>query len=244
MTAPADARQARETWMRYDTFRISSLINNPSAVNGASSFANLATFPNISFFNARTRTEVGQEYCNVEDKGGVEYPLYVESIGLRFVCPNPLLTDLTPNGSAVGKMFCETIPEHCSVEFKVGQDVKSILKPHMMPAGYGPQGMAMWTQWLNASFISVEAAGACALGNRFQQIDDAIAVPAKTPIELKINFGPYALLLLSRMTLWDHDMLEGAEPGTTDETTAAMATIEASIRCVRLVQQRGELFAS
>lgn len=246
MTAPADARQARETWMRYDTFRISRLITQPSAVNGASSFANLATFPNVSFFNARTRTEVGQEYTNVEDKGGVEYPMYVESIGLRFVCPSPLLTDLTPNGAGVGKMFCETIPEHCSIEFKVSQDVKAILKPHMAPAGYGPQGMASWNQWLNASFVTVEAAGACVLGNRFQQIDDAIAIPAKTPIELTIKFGPYATFLLSRMVLADHDLVEGAEGGLppVEETTAAMATIEASIRCVRMVQQRGELFAS
>ena len=243
MTAPADARQARETWMRYDTFRISSRIATPSAVNGASSFANLATFPSISFFNARTRTEVGQEYTNVEDKGGVEYPIYVESVGIRFVCPSPLLTDLTPNGGCMSKMFQDELPEHCSCEFMIGQDTKLILKPFMMPPGYGPMGSAAYTQWLNQSFVAIENSGSPVLGNRFQQIEDMIAVPAKTPIELKVNFGPEALFLLNRMTLWDFDLFEG-EDASGEDTTPAMCKIEASIRGVRLVQQRGELFAS
>lgn len=244
MSAPAGAMQVQETWMRFDNFLISSLITNPNKVNGASSFANLAAMEEVGFFNVRTRSEVGGEYTNIENKNGVEFPMYVESVGIRFVCPSPLLTDLSPSGMAVAKMFCETIPEHSYIEFGVNQDVKLMLKPHMMPAGYGPQGMASYQQWLNASFMSVEAAGACVLGNRFQMIGDAIAVPANTPIFARLRFGPYAKLLLARMTLWDLDMLEGADLPSSDATTAAMASIEMSIRCVRLVQQRGELFAS
>lgn len=244
MTAPADARQVAESWMRYDTFKISSLITQPTAVVGASSFAGLIALETIDFFNVRTRSEVGGEYTNIESKDGAEFPMYLESIGIRFVCPSPLLTDLTPDGAAMAKMWTEVIPEHSYVEFGVGQDTKLTLKPHMMPAGYGPQGMASWNQWLNASFVSVEAAGSCVLGNRFQMIQDTINIPAKTPVFAHLRFGSYAKFLLARMQLWDLDLQEGAEPGTTDETTPAMATIEMSIRCIRLVQQRGELFAS
>jgi hypothetical protein len=232
--------RVHETTMLYDTFRISRLIAN--AVQGVASFAAMAALDFVPFLNARNEAEAGSAYTNLQSKDKIAHPFYLESIGLRFRYPSPYLSDLTPNGNAMAKVFQEILPDHAWFEFGIREDCRLKIKPSMLPPGYGPTGSGTYIQWFNANFSDDVNMGVASLGNRFRFVGDVLAIPDGSPIWGKLYFSQYArTVLLPRMTLWDLDMFEGAEPGTDDETTANEALIECTLRGTRLVQQRGEL---
>jgi len=229
-----------ETTILYDTFRISRLIAN--AVQGVASFIAMAALDFVPFLNARNEAEAGSAYTNLQSKDKIAYPFLLESIGLRFRYPTPYLSDLSPNGVAMAKVFQEILPDHAWFEFGIREDCRLKIKPTMIPPGYGAVGGGTYIQWFNANFSENVSMGVAHLGNRFKFVGDFLRIPDGSPIWGKLYFSQYArTVILPRMTLWDLDMFEGDEPGTTEETTANEALIECTLRGQRLVQQRGEL---
>jgi hypothetical protein len=243
MVAPDTARQARQTWIIYDTCRIGSLVPN-SFPKGYANPAMVAADDHVPFLDVRQSSEVGKAYTNITSKSKLPWPFDLESIGVRFVYPNPYNSGIVVNADAAAKAWQEILPDHSWIEFGIREDTWLINKCSMTPPGYGPSGMAMYTNWQNNSFVSVEGQGNQAFGNRFRWIEGTIRIPADTPIWAKIYFSEYAKQqILNRIQLLPLDFKEG-EDASGEDTTPNELSIEVTLRGVRRIQQVGEYFAS
>lgn len=221
-----------ETWQIYDTVRIGASVpaNYPG---GFPSFAAMAAADEIPFLNIRNSSEAGLGYTNVSSKDKLPWPFWLESLGMRFMYPDPE----TANGGEPGdfmlsKLFMAHLQEHAYFQFTVREDVIVTLKPAHMPAGMGPMGFSVP---LNPAFAmsSIITQGNPNMGNRWKFQGQPLNIPRDTPIKGVLKFTDYGKQLLTAMNL----------PGKLVFTNAAVeneALIELTCRGKRGVQQRGE----
>ena len=104
-----------QDFVLWDTVCIGADV--PSNINGW--FTSLTNMANsdvpISFFNQRQEGETGTAYTNMKKKTGLDWPADFQSIGMRFVYPDPINVDMYDGDRAAAKMFREVLPEHTSL---------------------------------------------------------------------------------------------------------------------------------
>lgn len=223
-----------ETWQIYDCVRIGK--NVPSKYPGGfNSFVQMALADEIPFLNIRNSSEAGLAYTNVSSKDKLPWPFWLESIGLRFLYPDPespanpapLLGD-----NVMGKMFQQVIQEHAYFQFQIREDTIVTLKPAHMPAGMGPSGYISSIGGIT-SMGTVITQGQANMGNRWKFQGKPLNIPRDTPIKGILKFSDTGKQLLTAMGA-PGEIPFGAAVWTNE------AMIELTLRGKRGVQQRGE----
>ncbi len=129
-----------QEFLLWDTVCIGSDV--PANINGwyPTLAAMAASDVPISFFNQRQEGETGTTYTNMKKKTGLDWPVNVESLGIRFVYPDPVNVDMYDGDRTAAKMFREVLCEHTSLSLYIGGSDDKILslKPAHAPSGYGP----------------------------------------------------------------------------------------------------------
>jgi hypothetical protein len=237
MTAPADAKNVKETWIAYDTVRIRDGLSAEPNGNllGYNSFALLAAAQEVPFLNMRNSSQAGLQYCNLDKTDSLAWPFDAESIGIEFVYPTPYNSQIAVSADAAAKIFLETIPNHCALIFSIRQDDRLIIRPNMCPPGYGPYGAMAYQSSFNHAYAQIATMGVPNMGNRFQWLGEPLEIPRDTPIKARLVFSEYGKRLLNALSLNPLDFNEGPTGEIPNE-----AQIVVSLRGQRYVQQRGE----
>lgn len=233
MVEPKVFDNVNEDVVIYDTARIRKNIEGdaPKVFQNFTQLANVAD--GVPFFDIRNLAEVGKSYTNVESKDGLAYPFRLESIGCRFVYPDPFISGQFISDWAASKMFMQILPDHAHFELTIREDIRVALKPVMMSAGWGVQGWSVGVgQPANTSVLTN---GEPHLGNRFRFLQSAIDIPRNCPVRGRLKFSKYAQDMLEAMVAPND--LQFDDQGVFDNE----ALIEFSLRGVRGVQQRGDL---
>ncbi len=218
-----------ETWQIYDTVRIGTHINN--SLQGFQSLSAMADAEDVPFLNVRNSSEAGLTYTNIASKDKVPWAFWLESIGMRFVYPDPNLNASSEHSAvrAASKIFAQYLPEHAYFQFSIREDIIITVKPHMMPAGFGPTGVVNGDQ---TAFQSVMTSGQPWMKNRWIFTGKPIPIPRDTPIKGVLKFSDFGKKMLREM----------GEVAALDFTNSFSneAFIELTLRGKRGVQQRGE----
>ena len=221
-----------QDFLLWDTIAIGSDV--PTNINGwYPSFAALAAADvPLSFFNQRQEGETGTTYTNMKKKTGLDWPLDVESLGIRFLYPDPVNVDMFDGDRAASKMFREVLVEHTSLSLYIGSSDDKILslKPAHAPAGYGPMANQSGP---TASYSSTGTMGEPLAGNRWLWLKKALTLPKDISIEVRLNLSAKAKQLLVLLAaVQPIEFLAGSLQN--------WALIEVSLRGTRQVQQTGE----
>jgi len=225
-------KNVTQDFVLWDTICIGSDV--PTNINGW--YASLTAMANsdvpLSFFNQRQEGETGTAYTNMKKKTGLDWPVDFESIGARFIYPDPVNVDMYDGDRAAAKMFRETLPEHLSMGLYIGgaDDKILSLKPPFAPAGYGPVSNQSGP---TASYCSTGTMGESLAGNRFLWLKKALTLPKDISIEVRIGLTKKAKELLEAMNEVKPIEFENG-------TFVNWAAIEITLRGVRGIQQAGE----
>lgn len=177
----------RQDFLLWDTIRIGDDV--PTNVNGW--YANFATMlaqgDRFSFFNQRQESEAHTAYTNMKKKTGLDWPIYITSIGIGFYYPDPVNVDMFDGDRTAAKVWCDLIPRHCSCSLYTGGADDKILSftPEMAPYGFGSSGNMTGPM---ESFTSIITNGVPMAGNRFLFPTQEIPLPKDTAINLDITF--------------------------------------------------------
>jgi hypothetical protein len=137
-----------EAWPIYDTICVcNTFYGNESAELGwYQSFATFAEKQTHSFFKSRTLGQIGQQYCNKQTLDTMDFAFEAYSMGLAFYAPGVRLLGKLTGGALLDRDVGSAhwweveFPRHCSIQFKVQQDIVAELPAMMANPGYGPQG--------------------------------------------------------------------------------------------------------
>ena len=225
-------KNVEQDFVLWDTVCIGSDV--PSNINGwFTSLTNMAASDvPVSFFNQRQEGEVGTCYTNMKKKTGLDWPAKFESLGMRFIYPDPVNVDMYDGDRAAAKMFREALPEHCSLGLFIGgaDDKILSLKPSFAPAGYGPVANQSGP---TESYCSTGTMGVSIAGNRWMWLKKALMLPKDISIEIRLQLTAKAKELLTAMNEVKPIVFENG-------TFVNWAAIEVTLRGTRDVQQTGE----
>jgi hypothetical protein len=141
-----------ESWPLYDTACVcAEFFGQESSIDGW--FSNFVTFgqqERHSFFKGRTEAQASLAYCNKQNVDNMDFAFEVYSIGLSFWAPGcrvltegELQTRLelpTSYYTQIAHFWEAELPRHCSLTFKVQQDIVCELPAMAASPGYGPVG--------------------------------------------------------------------------------------------------------
>ena len=245
MSAPQDARQVHEHWPIYDTVRISTVADAENYPGGFADMIAVAAADNLSFFNIRQASAVGNQYTNIQSKDKIPWPYWLDSIGLRFVCPDPI-SNITVYGQMLYAKFFQELAWHSWVDLYISEDIKLTLCSCMMTPGYGVSGYGAGA---NAAGVpqasSALEQGEGTLGNRFKWTGNKpVRIPVDTPYHAELNFSPYGKYLLAELGAGNWMPAVNFGDDEVPTTFDIEILIEMTLFGTRAVQQRGELFAS
>jgi len=200
------------------------------------SFTTMAAAPEIPFLNIRSQSDVGPQYTNISSKDKIPWPFILESIGMRFLYPDPTVDSAAEHTAvmAATKIFQQYVCEHAIFEFWIREDIHLSLVPTMMPAGFGVTGYVAGNSTTNSWFSSTLNNGDPQGGNRWRFLDNLIKIPRECPIKGVLRFSEYGKDLLEQLDYVAPFDFLGETP------FANMAMIEVTLRGKRGVQQRGE----
>lgn len=171
----------------WDTFRLGGDV--PTNVPGwYTTFANLLNEGNtIHFFNQRQESEAHTAYTNMKKKTGLDWPIYITSIGIGFYYPDPVNVDLFDGDRTASKVWCDLIPKHCSCSVYTGGADDKILsfRPEHAPYGFGSSGNMTGP---GESFASIITNGIPDAGNRFLFPTQKIPLPKDTALQIDLTF--------------------------------------------------------
>jgi hypothetical protein len=198
------------------------------------SFSALSEESEIPFFDVRSSGEVTRAYTNMGKKGELEWPFFLETMGVSFVYETPYVTDGQHTGQlAAAKFFISTLPWHCWIEFSIKEDLVLIAKPHQLAQGYGPMGsVAMSTGNASNTYDCLITSGESHPSNRLKW-RTPLPLPTGTKLAARLKMSDYAKRLLRSMQE-PHPLDFGSEP------LPNRAMIEMTLGGIREVQQRGE----
>jgi hypothetical protein len=221
-----------QDFVLWDTVCIGSDV--PGQINGW--FTSLTNMANsevpISFFNQRQEGETGTSYTNMKKKTGLDWPANFQSIGMRFIYPDPVNVDMYDGDRAAAKMFREVLPEHTSLGLYIGgaDDKILSLKPPFAPPGFGPVSNQSGP---TASYCSTGTMGVSLAGNRFLWLSKALVLPKDISIEVRLSLSKKAKELLTAMNEVKPIEFENGK-------FVNWAAIEVTLRGTRGIQQAGE----
>jgi hypothetical protein len=221
-------------WQIYDTCNIGPSIDQK--VNGwFTNFTELASATEVPFLNIRNESIAGRSYTNITSMDKTPWWFDLNSIGLRFIFPDPAVNVASEHLGLVtmSKYFCATLPEHCVVDFKIRSYTFLTLKGSHMPAGHAPGGPMQLNTGSNNSFTSLVSAGDRIIGNRWKFVGNE-RIPKDTPISAHLYFDDYAKNMLR---VWND--VPGIDFGA-QEMFPNMPQIEMTLRGVKYEQRPGE----
>jgi hypothetical protein len=206
----------------------------PTNINGwYTSFAAMAASDvPISFFNQRQEGEVGTAYTNMKKKTGLDWPAKFDSMGIRFLYPDPVNVDMYDGDRAAAKIFREVLPEHLSLGLYIGGADDKILSllPAYAPGGYGPVSNQSGP---TASYASTGTMGVAIAGNRWLWLKKALMLPKDISIEVRFQLTTKGKQILALLNIPQPiEFLAG--------TFSNWAIMEVCLRGTRQVQQTGE----
>lgn len=220
-----------QDFLLWDTIRIGD--NVPVNVNGwYSNFTNmLAEGDRFSFFNQRQESEARTAYTNMKKKTGLDWPIYINSIGIGFYYPDPVNVDMFDGDRTAAKVWNDLVPKHCSCAIYTGGADDKILSflPEMAPYGFGSSGNMSGP---SESFASIITNGVPEGGNRFLFPTQAIPLPKDTSLQVDITFEKSARDAMALLA-------EVQEIAFANGNLANECGIRVCIRGQRQVQQLG-----
>jgi len=221
-------------WIYYDTVCIGQgwKQTNPNWFN---SFSEMADAPEITFFSVRTSSKTDSAYTNMDSSDQIGRPFRLESIGMRWIYPDPHISDPHQMNITASKVFQMYLPEHCHVKFWIRDDQWATLKPMMMPSGYGVKGSAQLISDTPSS-NTVLTNGDPVPMNRFPFSGNGIKIPETSQIKAALVFSKYGKDMLRKLDqVWPLD-------GTGEDPFPSVAMIEMGIRGLRYAQMRGKYY--
>ena len=224
-------KNVRQDFLLYDTIRIGE--NVPTNVNGwFDNFTNMLSSGNgFSFFDQRQESEAGTSYTNMKKKTGLDWPVIITDLGIKFSYPDPVNVDMFDGDRAAAKMFADTVPEHanCALFTGGGDDKLLTFLPEQAPYGFGTAGHQSGPI---ESYSSLLTNGAPLAGNRFQFANMAIALPKDISISIKLNLEKQARDILT--------LMQSVQPIVfANGTLTNEAMIRITLRGMREIQQVG-----
>jgi len=221
----------RQDFVLYDTIRIGA--NVPTNVNGwFDNFTNMLSSGNgFSFFDQRQESEAGTAYTNMKKKTGLDWPVIITDLGIRFYYPDPVNVDMFDGDRAAAKIFTDLVPEHshCALFTGGGDDKLLTFLPEHAPYGFGTAGHQSGP---TESYSSILTNGAPLAGNRFMFKNMAVALPKDISISIKLNFEKFAREALT--------LLAGVQPIVfANGTLVNECMIRITLRGMREIQQVG-----
>ena len=221
-------------WIYFDTVCIGPGWNTKNQT-WFDSFSSMADSPDVSFFNVRTASTTDYAYTNMESIDKIGRPFRLESVGMRWIYPDPHMSDMHQLNQTASKVFQMYLPEHCHFKFFIRDDQWITVKPMMAPSGYGPKGSAQLNSPTPGT-STVISNGETMPMNRFPFSGNGIKVPESAQIRVSLVFSEYGKQLLRQLD--QVFPLDG--PGENPFPSVAM--IEMSIRGLRYVQMRGKYY--
>jgi len=221
-------------WQIYDTCCIGTTAD-PKVNGWFQSFTEMANAPEIPFLNVRNLSEAGQTYTNITTKGKMPWWFDLNSIGLRFLFPDPAVNVGSEHLglTTMAKQFMTLLPEHAVFHFDIRSYRFLSVKCTHLPAGFGPQGYFDMGVGQNTGFTSLINNGIEKMDNRWKFLNNE-RIPYDTPIMAKIELDDFAK---SMLRLWD--TVPGIDFGEED-LFANMPQIELTLRGIRYEQRPGE----
>lgn len=203
----------REKWLMYDTVLIANGIAKAAYPNAGyfDTFLQLSAANEISFFNTRNRSMVGEAYCNQDSTDKMTWPFWANDIGVQFFAlpmsakvgadPESPVTDQQSENNGL-LLFLSMLKDHCSVTLKVNVDEKLTANAAMLPAGVGLCGHAIPDITSGGQFVGLTSNwsnGEKRLSNRFK-FPDPIEIPRGHTFSVKLEFSNIGKQLLRSMT--------------------------------------------
>ena len=180
----------REDFILWDTICVGDDV--PEKFQGFRTFGDMADSSTpYAFFSQRQESETGSFYTNMKKKTGIDWPFYVESIGIRWYYPDPINAGPFDGDRAAAKVFCEVVPQHSIIEFYVGgsDDKLLTLLPEYAPSGYGPTGDQTG---VSVEYSSIISSGIASAANRWNWTQKALALPKDISIEVRLQLAKKA----------------------------------------------------
>lgn len=230
---PRHFEKVGSNWKYYDVIQIGPGWGS-KATGWFESFTDMAKVDKLSLFNVRTGSKDGWAYTNMDSTDQIGRPFRLESLGMRFVYPDPFIGGQHTFDVNAAKFFQVTLPEHCYCEFWIRDDKWFTLKPHMLPPGYGPIGSQETS--MNAPFASslINSGDSNAL-NRWRWLDNGIKIPETAQIRFEITFSEYGKEKLQKLN-------EVYPLDVAGDPFNNVASIEVTIRGRRYSQMRGKYY--
>ena len=149
-TSRSGFENVREAAAIYDTLVVSPVwYGSEAKVKGwYEDFPAMAAQERHIFFKDRTEASASLAYCNKQSADVLDFAFKATSIGVAFIAPGVRAIGDRSAGTGeefnwatqVGHFFETVLPRHCSMEFKIQQDVVLELPCMAASPGYGPVG--------------------------------------------------------------------------------------------------------
>jgi hypothetical protein len=242
----------------YDSVIIcSSLYGNETTAQGW--FTSIAAFgaqQEHRFFKNRNQANVGLAYNNMLSQDRADYAYHAVSLGVIFQAPitpfEVLSGDVTSN-RFLSSFWLFDLPNHVSVSFKLGQDIRLEANGYHVPSGYGAIGGGMTQGQDDYSVAPGNNSLTQAVWNGTQGtptkenryvFEKEIDIPRNQTFEVKLTISEYARSILKDCGgPGSYDFVADVGEGTTTNYFPCRYGIQVSLYGVREVQQRGAMHA-
>lgn len=194
-------------------------------------FTDMAKKDKITFLNVRSGSKDGYAYTNMDSTDQIGRPFRLQSLGIRFIYPNPHMSDQHAINYSASKLFVTAVTEHCYIEFWIRDDQWCLLNPDMAPDGFGYTGN-LQLNTVAPSSSDLITPGVPHASNRFPWLDNGIKIPETSQVKLEMTFSEYGKMLLQEMG--DVLPIDGSD-GPIDN----VAKIKVTLRGLRYVQMKG-----
>lgn len=259
----AEFENVAESFPLYDTLIVCPVMygSEENITDWYTSFPAMSVQQEHSFFKSRTEATAGLMYCNKQTLDSMDYAFIAYSFGVSFWSPGVrtiAMDDLADSsistfGLGVAHWWETELPRHCSIDWKVQQDVILELPAMAAPPGYGPVGAGTSFEHeqigvqantiINGAYMPVMnmgvTQGAPYIKNRFP-FRNPIGVPRTSVIESRLQLSSIARYHLEGFL--GEPYYYFPNPGGTSAYTKSPARfgITVSIFGKRLVQQRAQ----
>lgn len=194
-------------------------------------FTDMAKKDKVTLLNVRSGSKDGYAYCNMDSTDQIGRPFRLQSLGMRFIYPNPHMADEHTINYAASKLFVTALTEHCYIEFWIRDDQWVLLNPDMCPDGFGYTGNLVQNS-VEPSASDLITPGVPHASNRFPWLDNGIKIPESSQVKLELTFSEYGKYLLEQMgEVLPIDGKDGAIPNA--------AKIKVTMKGLRYVQMKG-----
>jgi len=239
-------QNAMEPWSLYDTILIGTGQSGkgPGWLN---SYLDLGNQNKISFFNVRTRSQVGLPYCSMDSADQLTYVFHCYSMGVELYAP-PTPQVIMPEGVFTqvnlqnNALFSAEMPKHMSLRLQVSQDEKLVANVEAVPSGGGFAG-ATHSMDAPTSMHTYQGFGNGdpVLKNRWV-FAEPVEMPRNVNISVDLKFSDWARELLKVAQGPGAIAVQAPDgQGLNAKVINAVAMIRVSMFGKREVQQRNAL---